>query len=375
MSALQEPWTTLLAETPGASVFLAWEWISTWWRHYGQGHELWLLTARNGAGKIVGLAPLMLASRHGGVLCLRRLRFMGSGLVCPCHVDIIARPEEKESVCAAFLSYLCTHKTEWDILDLESMAQSCALGRHLAGANGRCDILKDLVCPFISLPGSWDVYHAGLKKKLRRNLRYFRGRLEREYANQVAFHRVTRAEELPLAMDSLVAMHQERWHARDQTTCFDNVRYVEFHRDLAALTLGCGWLRFYQLQVADRTIAALYCFRYQDTLYAYQIGFDPDWGTYSPGRLLIAHVIKEAIGEGVHEFDWLRGGHEYKFEWANGARRNSCFLFSVNWRGRLWSLGASAMRTAGSIGARMLPQPLRRKIRRLLTVKRQELYE
>jgi CelD/BcsL family acetyltransferase involved in cellulose biosynthesis len=150
---------------------------------------------------------------------------------------------------------------------------------------------------------------------------------------------------------------------------------VGFHRDLAALALECGWLRFYQLQVAGRAIAALYCFRYQDTLYAYQIGFDPDWSTYSPGRLLIAHVIGEVIGEGMREFDWLRGGHKYKFDWANGARTNSSFLFSANWRGNLWSLGAGAMRVAGSIGTRTLPLSLRRKIRRLLTVKRQGLYE
>lgn len=368
--ALRELWTALLTKNPDAPVFLAWEWISTWWRHYGQGQELWLLIVRDAAGKIAGIVPLMLASRHRGVLSLRRVRFVGSGLVCPCHVDVIARPEEKEAVRAAFLSYLCAHKAEWDVLDLESMVQGCALERHLAEADVRCHETKALVCPFISLPGSWDVYYTGLKKKLRRNLRYFRARLERDYADQVTFHRVTKAEELPLAVDSLVAMHQKRWHARDQVTCFDNTRYVRFHHELAALALECGWLRFYQLQVAGQAIAALYCFRYQDTLYAYQIGFDPDWSVYSPGRLLIAHVIGEAIGEGMRELDWLRGGHEYKFDWANDARTDLCFLFCANWRGNLWSFGASAMRVAGAIGTRTLPQPLQRKIRKLLAVKR-----
>jgi CelD/BcsL family acetyltransferase involved in cellulose biosynthesis len=91
--------------------------------------------------------------------------------------------------------------------------------------------------------------------------------------------------------------------------------------------------------------------------------------------LLIAHVIGEAIGEGIREFDWLRGGHEYKFDWADGARTNSCILFSANWRGSLWSLGAGVIRVAGSIGTKSLPQSLRRKIRRLLTVKWQGSHE
>jgi CelD/BcsL family acetyltransferase involved in cellulose biosynthesis len=370
MIALREPWAALLTRIPGAPIFLTWEWIDTWWRHFGEGRELWLLTAWNGDQELVGLAPLMVDPHCGGPLHLRRMCFLGSGLVCPCHIDIVARSEEKEAICTAFLSHIRACGAKWDILDLESTAQDCTLKHQLARARGHYRVTKDLVCPFISLPDSWDIYHKGLKKKLRRNLRYFRGRLEQDYGGQIAFHRVADVEELPSAMNSLTAMHQKRWHARNQATCFDNNRYVEFHRELAAVALEQDWLRFYQLRVAGHVIAALYCFRYQDTFYAYQIGFDLDWSLYSPGRLLIAHVIREAIEEGAHEFDWLRGGHDYKFAWTGESRTDSCLLFSTRWPGSLWMLGLKVWELAAAIGTRVLPQAIQLKIKRNLATQR-----
>ena len=103
----------------------------------------------------------------------------------------------------------------------------------------------------------------------------------------------------------------------------------------AFIALGQGWLRFYQLKVADQIIAVLYAFRYSDTYYVYQIGFDPLWSRYSPGRLLIAHVIQEAIKEGTNVFDWLRGEQKFKFAWANNIRANYQLLFGKNFRGHL----------------------------------------
>ena len=371
LSGLQAAWTALLTDVPAVPIFLTWEWVSTCWRHYGHGRELWLLIVKDETGRLAGLAPWMLMHHRLGPLRLRRIRFIGSGLVCPCHLDVIARPGEKAAVCAALLSYLYANRREWDVVDLEGVAENCVLESHFARLDGRCRVTKDLVCPLISLPDSWEAYHKSLKKKLRRNLRYFDSLLEREHPDQAFFHRVTEADELSSAMDSLVTMHQKRWHGKGQVTCFDNSRYVRFHCEIAALALERGWLRFYQLKVADQAIAALYCFRHQDTFYAYQIGFDPDWSRYSPGRLLIAHVIQESIKEKARAFDWLRGEDEYKLAWASEESVDSYLLLGTGWKGHLWLFGVDVWRMAISIGRRTLPRAFQQRIERFFSARRQ----
>jgi CelD/BcsL family acetyltransferase involved in cellulose biosynthesis len=370
--ALKEPWTALLTDIPDVPIFLTWEWVSTWWRRYGQDRALWVLTAWDDAGRLVGLVPWMRVCHHLGPLCLRRIAFAGSWFTYRVHLDVIARPDEKEAVCAAFLAYLDTHRKEWDVLDLEGLAQDSVLKRHLATAKGLYRERKALICPFTPLPGDWDTYQMNsLSAKKRRNLSYRRRRLERDHSGQVVFHRVTEADELPQAMDSLGALNRKRWHAEDLATSFDNSCFVAFHREMAALALQRGWLCLYQLKVADQVIAASYGFRYRDVFYGYQTGFDLDWGRYSPGRLIIAHVIQEAIKEQAHELDMLGGVYEHKFSWTDKARVEPHLSLSTNWRGHLWSVGAALFDVARFRGRKVLPQALLQRINRFLSARRQ----
>jgi len=80
--------------------------------------------------------------------------------------------------------------------------------------------------------------------------------------------------------------------------------------------LSYGALRMYALRVRDQFIAAFYGFRQGDRTYYYLSGFDPDFRQYSPGALLVAHAITEAIRERAKEFDFLRGREDYKYRWG-----------------------------------------------------------
>ncbi|HPU25822.1 MAG TPA: GNAT family N-acetyltransferase [Phycisphaerae bacterium] len=56
-------------------------------------------------------------------------------------------------------------------------------------------------------------------------------------------------------------------------------------------------------------------------LYYYLGGFDPEYGRLSPGKLLVAHALEQAIGEGMRGFDVLRGREDYKYEWGRAIGR------------------------------------------------------
>jgi len=59
LEELKGAWSHLLSDVPGVPVFLTWEWVSAWWRHYGQGNSLYVLAVRESGGRLVGLAPWM----------------------------------------------------------------------------------------------------------------------------------------------------------------------------------------------------------------------------------------------------------------------------------------------------------------------------
>ena len=55
---LRPEWNGLLCRSPASSVFLTWEWIATWWEHFGREGDLLILAVRDESGRLVGLAPL-----------------------------------------------------------------------------------------------------------------------------------------------------------------------------------------------------------------------------------------------------------------------------------------------------------------------------
>src|SRR5712692_8540819 len=87
---LRTEWNDLLAASDADCVFLTWEWLFTWWKHFGAGLRLAILAVRD-RGELVGIAPLALRRRLGFPV----LEFLGSGLVGSDYVDVIVRRDRR----------------------------------------------------------------------------------------------------------------------------------------------------------------------------------------------------------------------------------------------------------------------------------------
>jgi CelD/BcsL family acetyltransferase involved in cellulose biosynthesis len=336
LDTLKKDWTDLVNEIPGAPIFLTWEWIRTWWLYFGQDRELWLLTARDKQGKLLGLAPLMREFTRMGWLKIRMMAFIGTGRIHPVHLNILAHPSDQKGLYQAFLNILLSKSDQWDVISFASVAQDSTSVSLLMAAGGSVRIVPQEPLPYIPLPSNWEIYLKAVSKKLRRNLKYFLSKLEDDYPGRVIFACVTDPRELQSAMEKLEELNKRRWHAIKLFTPFYDPTYSSFHQTIACQALNRGWLRLYTLTVVDRVIALFYCFHFQNRVYAYQIGFDLDWSGYSPGRLLIAYGIQTAIQESASELDWGPGDDDYKLAWTDQIRVENEILFSGSWRGGLW---------------------------------------
>ena len=53
---LREEWEALLQASAANGLFLTWEWLATWWKHFSVERELFVLTAR-ASGELMAIAP------------------------------------------------------------------------------------------------------------------------------------------------------------------------------------------------------------------------------------------------------------------------------------------------------------------------------
>jgi CelD/BcsL family acetyltransferase involved in cellulose biosynthesis len=363
---LAPAWAELLAGTPEASVFLTWDWAYTWWRHRDVEAGLWILAAYDETDRLAGVAPWMLVHDRLGPLPLRRVAFLGTGMVYPVHLDVIARPEEAAGVSGAFMAYLKTHRREWDALDLADLVPGSALGRCLESSGWRYREREGAIARFTSLPDSFEAYERDLMTGTRRgHMRQKRRKLEREHQG-VLFERVSDPVGVEKALVALTQLHQVRFHGKHITTAFDNDSFLAFHREMAGIALERGWLRFYVLRVGEQIIAALYGFRFGDVYFAYQAAFDGAWGKYSPGYLLFTFAIEQSIAEGVREWNMMRGDQEYKLSWTHALRTDEHLVLGSTLAGRLWVLSGTVYDGAKRVARERLPQNVQDRLVRMI---------
>ena len=261
LDALRAPWEALLAEIPECSVSLTWEWVDAWCRHRGPEWDMWVLAAFDQAGSLRGVAPWARTGHRIGPVHVKRLAFVGDSRAYRMRMDVIANPDKKPAVFAAFMADLNRNRHAWDVLDLEALVGGSSVVRALGSAGGRTFEVERLADPCTRLPDTWEQYErAQLSSDYRWQLRNRKRKLEKAYPGQVTFTRIREASELPAAMTALAALHQKRWHGKGQGSSFDHVPFTAFHQDLAERALANDWLRLYLVKVGDQAVAAEYTF-------------------------------------------------------------------------------------------------------------------
>ena len=74
-----------------------------------------------------------------------------------------------------------------------------------------------------------------------------------------------------------------------------------------------GLLRLGILKLDARPVATTMCFDYNDTVYLYNSGYDPQYRSLSVGLISKILCIKDSIERGRNKFDFLKGAEAYKY--------------------------------------------------------------
>jgi len=316
---LRAEWNALLGRSRFDTLFLTWEWQSTWWRYLGAPKGPLYLLAMREADRLVGILPLYLSESDG----IRSLTIVGCVEVSD-YLDLIIEAGQEEMVYRALLSWLVGPEAPpWDTLELcNAPAASLAYTRlaKLARTQGYyVEVTQEDVCPVITLPqpgageDGWELYLCALDKKERHEIRRKLRRIERE-APTATLRIIRGGAELTEAVESFIVLQRL---SRPDKHAFMTEEMQTYFQAVAAVLAERGWLQLSFLDVEDRPAATYFCFDYHNDILVYNSGYDPSASPQlSPGWVLLAHLIQGAIKEGRTRFDFLQGNEDYKYRFG-----------------------------------------------------------
>jgi CelD/BcsL family acetyltransferase involved in cellulose biosynthesis len=120
---------------------------------------------------------------------------------------------------------------------------------------------------------------------------------------------------LPL-LDGFFDQHIERWSKTDFPSLFLESVNRDFYRALVQRLDTSNALRFTELRLGDRLIAAHFGFMHGDTFTFYKPTYAPSLAEFSPGQVLLRQLLEHVRDEGARLFDFGIGNETYKLRFA-----------------------------------------------------------
>jgi CelD/BcsL family acetyltransferase involved in cellulose biosynthesis len=300
-----DAWDTLHAGTRLRSPFLAWTWQREWLTVFGEGRRLELRRVVDSAGRLVALLPLVEVGPRRWLLA--------GGRDVSDYLDLIALRDREEEAWAALLGARATDPAVWELHAVPAASPTVTALPALAAAVGLgVEAPVEERCPILDLPDTWDAFLASLSGKHRHELTRKLRRFDREAsAGRVTWADTPAAVEARL--DDFLALHRR---SREGKAKFMDARMERFFRRVVPALAARGGARLAFLDLPEGPIASFVTLEWDGTVGLYNSGFHPERAALSPGLVLLAHVIRDALERGRRRFDFLRGEERYKYEFG-----------------------------------------------------------
>jgi len=281
------------------SVFVLPAWMQVWWQVFGEGANPYIRTVKQG-DKVIGIAPLMIKD---GAACL-----IGNTDVCD-YLDFVTAPGMEKDFFNVLLDDL--KKNGIKKLDLKHVRPDSTVLTNLVpvAEAGKCRITSDeeAVSYEMELPPSFDEYLNRLSTKQRHEVRRKMRRLTEE--GNIEYRFIEKGTELSTAIDTFFKMFVE---SRQDKAAFLTEQMKSYFRLLVDTMTEIGLFKMGVLELDKKPVAEIMCFDYNDCVYLYNSGYDPQYVSLSVGLLSKVYAIKDSIDKGKKKFDFLKGAETYK---------------------------------------------------------------
>ncbi len=330
--ALRDEWNLLNDNSSKGNLFTSWDWLYTWWDIYKDDgkRQLHILKYTDNEGKLIGLAPLQIVSDPKRYFpCSRQLIMLGTGemdgsSIMGEYMDLLIIPGYETAVIQAFSKFLKQNNTKWDGIKFQFTLENAHLSRLFENNfDGKKSSLVKTAEAYgfrtlIALPETYKEYLMGLKKKMRNNITRTFSRLESE--QEYTIETIKTEKDCDQAISILADLNLTRREHLDEPSAFKNDSFISFHRKISKLILSNNnaerTISLRILRFGDKPVAALYSFVDDNTVHAYQSGFETETGhRYSLLTTMLTQEISNSIdNEKVKYFNFMFSDEETTYK-------------------------------------------------------------
>jgi CelD/BcsL family acetyltransferase involved in cellulose biosynthesis len=306
-------WNALVEQSIADTPFSRYEYLNEWWKTRGGGEwkqaELVLVSATEG-DQLVGIAPLFTTQYNGQ----QALLLIGSIEISD-YLDLIVREADLSRFLSGLIDFLASGSAgNWSALDWYNLPDnSPTLAALKADSEKRGWTYHEEIyrpTPRIALGGSFEEYLSRIDKKQRHEIR--RKMRRADESGRVKFVVVGQNTDIEPELESF--FHLMAQDPGKANFLHDVMRDQMSQSIRAAHEYGYLWLGF--LEVDGVRAAASLNFDYKNKLWGYNSGVSRDHMEFSPGWVLLGHVIQWCCENGRTEFDFMRGDEDYKYRFG-----------------------------------------------------------
>ncbi len=322
LDRLAGDWNELLRDSKANTVFLTWEWISTWLDTVYPDAPLFVVAVRDSEDRLMAIAPFYLSDLSlSGLLKYKCLRIFGDCQSGAEYGDIIVRGGFEDAAMNCLVQELLTHSSVWDCIWIPNMAGWTGVHERFSKVCTEFGLYmhkRSREFSMVTLPGAHEAYLKQLSRNRREQIR--RKTRQAEKSHDVESICCDHRDELPRVLSDLFVLHRRRWESVGQAGSFVRRPLMQrFYESFAPIALQRGWLHLHALKVDGVVRAIQYGYAYDGVFSQLQEGYDPDVFD-GVGNVLRNHVIRTCIENGVREYDFLGGFTEHKRRWGAEVR-------------------------------------------------------
>jgi CelD/BcsL family acetyltransferase involved in cellulose biosynthesis len=215
--AIALQWDALITQVDG-SLYMTFSWCEVWWRHYGAGRELRLITVRAGE-ELVGVFPFFIDSLRLPLGRTRVAKLVGSDSIIALVDPPVSLGVAPEAFALAMNQLFVDDRADMVHVGPCSgtLPQVAAIRRSAAKVAGVARVVRDGESgshTAFDLTGGFDVYLRGLSKNQRKAYKRNINKLNKTF--KICVDVVRDAPMLEREFEAFVEMHQTQWKAANK---------------------------------------------------------------------------------------------------------------------------------------------------------------
>lgn len=277
--------------------------------------------------ELVAIAPLRKTVRNLKVAKYDVITFLTHNRA-DCQ-DFVGTNYLKEAL-QMLVGYLLSNDISWNLIYLRNIpatSKTSGVLTALLDDNNISYLVRDgISCPTVPIVSPFDDYAATLKKKMLSNLRRCENRLREQ--GKVEIQKYDGEVDIKFITDEFISLHMKRWSVTSTPSKFNRKLHRAYYLSLFQELYDNDQLELFYLKFEGKVIAFHFGSKFNNHVLSHTPCFDPEFSKFSPSKILLFYVLKDAFERGCSEFNFLAGAEEYKSEWAkNVEKTNSIYIF------------------------------------------------